>query len=38
VVLFFYFFIFLLTYKQLYMFYRELHLWIYIIIEKWMME
>jgi len=24
----------LLSYKQLYMFYRELHLWIYRIIEK----
>ena len=26
--------VFVLTYKQLYMFYRELYLWIYRIIEK----
>jgi len=31
--LYFYCFL-LLTYKQLYMFYREFHLWIYRIIEK----
>ena len=31
----FLFYFILLTYKQLYMFYRELHLWIYKTIEKW---